>query len=143
MQNFGMSMLWFWLAYLIVTLIGIGHTLFNIVVLHMKSMKDSPGMGEGYEKTKPWHPLYNIVIFSLFGYFYLNGLANPSMGEALLTGLIWAGICLVFDAIGWVMIQHPWSLSFKEFYIDYQPWISLIYLAIFLGPVIGFLIFRI
>lgn len=26
MQNFGMSMLWFWLAYLIVTIIGIGHT---------------------------------------------------------------------------------------------------------------------
>lgn len=115
MQKFGMSMLWFWLAYLIVPLIGIGHTLFNIVVLHIKSMKDSPGMGEGYEKTKPWHPLYNIVVFSLFGYFYINGLTNPSMGEALLTGLIWAGICLVFDAIGWVMIQYPWSLSFKEF----------------------------
>ena len=140
MQNFGMSMLWFWLAYLIVTMIGIGHTLFNIVVLHMKSMKDGPGMGEGYEKTKPWHPLYNIVVFSLFGYLYSNGLENPSMQEALMTGLIWAVICLVFDAIGWVLIKHPWSLSFKEFYIDYQPWISLIYLAIFLGPVIGFLI---
>lgn len=140
MQDFGMCMLWFWLAYLIVTIIGIGHTLFNIVVLHMKSMKDGPGMGEGYEKTKPWHPLYNIAVFSLFGYLYSNGLENPSMQEALMTGLLWAVICLVFDAIGWVLIKHPWSLSFKEFYIDYQPWISLIYLAIFLGPVIGFLI---
>ena len=54
MRNFGYSMLWFWLAYIIVTLIGIGHTIFNITVLHMKSMKDGPGMGEGYEKTKPW-----------------------------------------------------------------------------------------
>lgn len=140
MQDFGMCMLWFWLAYLIVTIIGIGHTLFNIVVLHMKSMKDGPGMGEGYEKTKPWHPLYNIAVFSLFGYLYSNGLENPSMQKALMTGLLWAVICLVFDAIGWVLIKHPWSLSFKEFYIDYQPWISLIYLAIFLGPVIGFLI---
>lgn len=41
---------------------------------------------------------------------------------------------------GWVMIKHPWNLTFKEFYVDYQPWISLIYLAIFLGPVIGFLV---
>ena len=88
MQNFGMSMLWFWIAYLIVTLIAIRHTLFNIVVLHMKSMKDGQGMGEGYEKTKPWHPIYNIVIFSLFGYLYIHGLANPSMREALLTGFI-------------------------------------------------------
>ena len=37
----------------------------------------------------------------------------------------------IYD-IGWVMIKHPWSLSFKEFYIDYQPWITLIYIAIFL-----------
>lgn len=88
MQDFGMCMLWFWLAYLIVTIIGIGQTLFNIVVLHMKSMKDGLGMGEGYEKTKPWHPLYNIAVFSLFGFLYSNDLENPSMQEALMTGLL-------------------------------------------------------
>ena len=140
MMDFGKSMLWFWLAYIIVTLIGIGHTIFNIVVLHMKSMKESPGMGEGYEKTKPWHPLYNIIIFSLFGYLYMHGLETPTLKEALLTGLLWMGICIVFDLLGWVIIKHPWSLSFKEFYIDYQPWITLIYIAIFLGPLVGFLL---
>lgn len=36
MQNFGMSMLWSWIVYLIVTIIGTGQTLFNIVVLPMK-----------------------------------------------------------------------------------------------------------
>ena len=46
MQNFGMSMLWFWIAYVCVTVIGILHTVFNIYVLHMKPM-DSRGMGEG------------------------------------------------------------------------------------------------
>ena len=45
MQNFGMSMLWFWLAYVCVTGIGILHTIFNIYVLHMKPM-DSKGMDE-------------------------------------------------------------------------------------------------
>ena len=55
MQNFGFSMLWFWIAYIIVTLIGILFTIFNIYVLHMKPM-DKESMGEGYEKTKPWHP---------------------------------------------------------------------------------------
>ena len=115
MQNFGMSMLWFWISYLIVTLIGVGHTIFNILVLHMKSMKDGPGMGEGYEKTKPWHPLYNIIMFSLFGYLYMHGLAVPTMMEAVITGAVWAGICIVFDLFGWVIIKHPWSLTFKEF----------------------------
>ena len=63
MQNFGMSMLWFWVCYFLVTAVGVLHTIFNICVLHMKSMKEGPGMGEGYEKTKPWHPLYNIILF--------------------------------------------------------------------------------
>ena len=55
-----------WLAYIVVTFIfGVGHTVFNIVVLKMSSMADGPGMGEGYEATKPWHPLYNILIFPI------------------------------------------------------------------------------
>lgn len=137
MQNFGFSMLWFWTAYIIVTIIGMLHTIFNIYVLKMKP-KDKNGMGEGYEKTKPWHPLYNIVLFSLFGWLYMRGLANSNITEALITGAIWAGICIIFDLIGWVMIKHPWSLTFKQFYIEYQPWITFIYLAIFLGPLIGF-----
>lgn len=133
-------MLWFFIAYTLVTWIGILHTIFNIKVLHMKSMKESPGMGEGYEKTKPWHPLYNIIIFPIFGFLYMNGLSNPTINEALITGLIWTLICIIGDLVGWVLIKHPWRLTFKEFYIDYQPWITLIYIAIFLGPIIGFLL---
>lgn len=138
MEKFGRSMVMFWSAYLIVTCIGILHTIFNIYVLHMKPMDDH-SMGEGYEKTKPWHPLYNILLFTLFGFLYLKGLDRPTLQEALLTGGLWTGICVVFDVFGWVVIKHPWSLSFKEFYIDYQPWISFIYLMIFLGPVAGYL----
>lgn len=139
MQNFGMSMLWFWTSYFLVTIIGILHTIFNIYILHMKPMDDK-SMGEGYEKTKPWHPLYNIILFTIFGFLYMKGISNPSITEALITGTIWSAICIVFDIFGWVIIKHPWSLSFKEFYIDYQPWITLIYIAIFIGPVLGFLL---
>lgn len=34
---------------------------------------------------------------------------------------IWGTMTVVFDLIGWVLIKHSWSLSFKEFYIDYKP----------------------
>jgi len=139
MKDFGWSMLWFWVAYVIVTGIGIAHTVFNIMVLHMKPM-DKDGMGEGYEKTKPWHPLYNIVIFSIFGWLYIRGVSEASFADAVMTGLLWTGICIVFDLFGWVLIKHPWSLSFRGFYVDYQPWITLIYICIFLGPVIGWLV---
>lgn len=136
MGNFGLSMLCFWSAYLIVTLIGILHTLFNIYVLHMKP-KDEDSMGEAYEKTKPWHPLYNLTVFTAFGCLYMANLPCPYVCEAFATSAIWTGLCIVFDLFAWVIIRHPWSLSLREFYIGYQPWISLIYAAIFLGPLLG------
>ena len=139
MQQFGYSMLWFFIAYTIVTWIGIIHTIFNIKVLHMKSMKDSPGMGEGYEKTKPWHPLYNIIVFPVFAYIYLNGLNSLSLIDCIYTSIIWGTITVLGDLVGWVLIKHPWRLTFKEFYIDYQPWITLIYIAIYVSPFIAYL----
>ena len=137
MQNFGYSMLWYWIGYITVTVVGILHTVFNIYVLHMKPM-DANSMGEGYEKTKPFHPLYNIILFPICAYLYLNTLSAPTITDAFITGLIWAGISIVFDLFGWVIIKHPWSLSFREFYVDYQPWISLIYLVILISPLIAF-----
>jgi hypothetical protein len=138
MKNFGLLILWYWVAYFIVTGMGILHTIFNIVVLHMKSMKDSPGMGEGYEKTKPWHPLYNIIVFPIFALLYFNGLETITLSTVISTSLIWGSLTIVFDLLGWVLIKHPWSLTFKEFYIDYQPWITLIYITIYASPFITY-----
>ncbi len=138
MENLGFSILWYWSAYFVVTAIGIMHTVFNILVLHMKSMKDSPGMGEGYEKTKPWHPLYNIIVFPAFACLYFNGLETVTFSNVIATSIIWGTMTIVVDFIGWVLIKHPWSLSLKEFYIDYQPWITLIYIAIYASPLIAY-----
>ena len=138
MENTAYLFLWYFAAYVLVTLIGVLHTVFNITVLHMKSMVDSPGMGEGYERTKPWHPLYKIIIFPPFAYLYLAGLHTVTLQTAVWTGLLWGTVTVVIDVIGWVLIKHPWSLTFKEFYVDYQPWITLIYLTIYASPLIAF-----
>ena len=138
MENTAYLFLWYFAAYVLVTLTGVLHTVFNITVLHMKSMMDSPGMGEGYERTKPWHPLYNIIIFPPFAYLYLAGLHTVTFQTAVWTGLLWGTVTVVIDVIGWVLIKHPWSLTFKEFYVDYQPWITLIYLTIYASPLIAF-----
>ncbi len=143
MQNFWLAVLYYIAAYIIVTVIGILHTIFNIYVLHYKSMKNSPGMGEAYEKTKPFHPLYNLLIFPPFAWLYLLSVSNASIGLALSVGAMWVAITIIGDLIGWVLIKHPWSLSFREFYLDYQPWISLTYLIIFLSPLLAYAIMSI
>ena len=66
-------------------------------------------------------------------------MAEPTIGEGLITGAICLGICIAFDAFGCMIIKHPWSLTFKQFYAEYQQWITLIYIAIFVGPILGYL----
>ena len=82
-KDIGMSLLWYWISYVVVTWIGIAHTIFNILVLHMGSMAQGPGLGEGYEMTKPWHPLYNIILFTVFGLLYLRKVEGLTIKKAM------------------------------------------------------------
>ena len=139
-KDIKMSLIWYAICYVAVTWVGIGHTIFNILVLGMSGMSEGPGLGVGYEMTKPWHPLYNIILFTVFAILYLRKVNDLTVRKAMLTGALWAGISIVIDLVGWVLIKHPLSLTFRQFYIEYQPWITLVYLAMFMAPVIAFLI---
>ncbi len=140
-MNFGAYMLWFWSAYIIVTLAGIGHTIFNWKVLKIENTKEKiTSMYDitAYAKTVPFHPLYNIVIWPIFAYLYLHQAAPVSVWkEAWMLGAGWLIITILFDLFGWVIIRHPWRMTFKEMYLDYQPWITLIYISIFISPLIA------
>ena len=141
-KDIKMSLIWYALCYTAVTWVGIGHTVFNILILGMSGMSEGPGLGMGYEMTKPWHPLYNIILFTISGLLYLRKVNDLTIRKAVLTGALWAGISIVTDLVGWVLIKHPLRLTFRQFYIEYQPWITLVYLAMFVAPVIAFLILK-
>ncbi|MBU3192208.1 hypothetical protein K9O30_22525 [Clostridium bowmanii] len=140
-MNFELSMLWFWSAYVFVTLVGIGHTCFNWKVLKMENKVEKVSSMYDivpYAKTVPFHALYNIIIWPIFSYIYFLQV-NPLniWKEALVLGTSWALITIIFDVFGWVIIKHPWRMTFKEMYVDYQPWITLIYISIFISPFIA------
>lgn len=40
-------------------------------------------MVEWHKRTKQWHNIYNLVIFSIFGFLYVNGLPELSFAEAM------------------------------------------------------------
>jgi hypothetical protein len=140
-MNFGPFWLWFWSAYILVTLVGIGHTIFNWKVLKMEiKVEKVTSMYDivPYAKTVPFHPLYNIIIWPIFAYiFFIHVSPQNVWKEALIIGAGWMIITILFDLLGWVIIKHPWSMTFKEMYVDYQPWITLIYLSIFASPFIA------
>lgn len=139
-MNLEFFILWLCIAYIIVTLIGIGHTCFNWKVLKMKNKKEKiSSMYDivAYTKTVPFHPIYNIIIWPIFSFIYFTQVHSVNIWyDALILGLGWALITIVIDLFGWVIIKHPWKMTFKEMYIDYQPWISLIYISIFVSPFI-------
>ena len=155
--NWKISMLWYWVSYFVVTAIGVGHTIFNGVVLKMETMAQisqtgqqleildtAYGMGTAYAKTVPFHPLYNIIIWSIFAFLYFR-MTKPEKNQwktSLFLGLSWTLITIIFDVFGWVVIKHPWTMTWKAFYIDYQPWITLIYFAIFISTFIGMALYH-
>lgn len=91
-----------------------------------------------YAKTLPYHPLYNILIWPIFAYIYFSMVSPENLWlEAGILSISWGLITIIVDVFAWVLIKHPWSMSWKEMYLDYQPWLTLIYLSIFISPFIG------
>ncbi|CAM4443048.1 Nitroreductase [Paenibacillus tarimensis] len=138
-MDIGLSLLWLTVVYVLITLVGILHTIYNWKFLGMESKQGTkPSKVLAYKKTEPYHPLYNIILFPIFSYIYLVQV-NPAnlYQEALIIAATWTAITIIVDLIGWVLIKHPWYMTFKEMYIDYQPWITLIYISIFVSPFIA------
>jgi len=91
-----------------------------------------------YAKTLPFHPLYNIVVWPIFSKIYFD-MVNPEnlWLDTLIIAITWCFVTIIVDVFAWVLIKHPLSMTWKEMYIDYQPWLSLIYISIFVSPFIG------
>ena len=142
-MEIGLSMLYYWAAYFTATIIGIFHTIYNWKVLKIDTHTEKgtkPSLSPAYLKTKPFHVLYNIVLFPIAAYLYFQATVLSNLWlEALVLAVTWAGITILIDWIGWVVIKHPWSMTYKEMYVDYQPWITLIYVVIFVSPFIAIL----
>ena len=135
----GKAILYFVLAYWIVTILGVILTIAFAVFFYPPSPEElgvPASKAPAYLMTLPFHPLLNLVWLP-FAWLYLGEYATENrMAEAFRLGTLWCAICMIIDLIGWILIQHPWAMTFKEFYVDYQPWITLIYLVIFASPIL-------
>lgn len=140
------SLIYYIIGYLIVTTIASLHFLFNWKVrgqeafdtrLGISALKVNATQFEVFKSTKPFHPIYNIVVFPMVAAWMINNLSNGiSIFKAISIGILWLVYCFLSDIIFWVILPHPWRLTFKELFITYQPWITLAYLAIFISPII-------
>ncbi|AKC88347.1 hypothetical protein WQ53_10635 [Pseudoxanthomonas suwonensis] len=87
--------------------------------------------------TVPFHVLIMVLVWPVFAWLYFRKrVLDPraEVHETFALGLLWLIAAMVVDYVGFVLIDNPWSLTPHELYVVYQPWISLIYLAIFASP---------
>lgn len=125
-------------AYWIVTVLGIVLTILFAAIFKPPSPQElgvPVTRAPAYLMTLPYHPLLNLLWLP-FAWLYLRDFTpDGRLREALKLGAFWVVICILIDLVGWILVPHPWAMTFREFYIDYQPWITLIYLVILVSPV--------
>jgi hypothetical protein len=139
-RRLGVATLYLFLAYWIVTALGILLTIVFAVTLRPFSSGAVPMLQvPAYVMSVPFHPLLNLLVWPVFGWLYLRR-STPNFErqkEAIRLGLFWLLATAVIDLFGWVLLPHPWHMTLDQFYIGYQPWISLIYLVIFISPILA------
>ncbi len=131
--------LYLFLAYCIVTILGILLAIAFAILFNPPAPQQLEvpfTQAPAYLMTLPYHSILNLLVWPWFAWLYLRGLSPdvPFAREGIRLGIFWVVITMIVDLVGWVLIPHPWRMTFKEFYVDYQPWINLIYLIILLAP---------
>ncbi|WCT13873.1 hypothetical protein [Mucilaginibacter jinjuensis] len=129
---------YFFAAYIIVTILASATSVTYGIVFH--TPPPAPGQSvlqaEEFTATVPYHVLIMLIIWPLFAglYFKRPKAAAQVKQETRSLAFFWLVAAMITDLVCFVLIKNPYSLTFHEFYVLYQPWISLIYLAIFLSP---------
>lgn len=127
----------FCVAYVVVTVLAIGLSV-TLGVLGMPTTPQ-PMLNQAYLLSERFLPGMNLLVWGISAWIYFRGRDDlgvvPQRREAFCLGGFWLAAAVVVDYVGFVLIRNPLSLSPHDFYVGQSPWIYLIYLAIFLGPV--------
>ena len=100
-MSLGWLIVLFWTAYVVITLVGVGHTLFNWKVLGIGDRAESkPAVRmldvEAYARTVPYHPVYNLVLWPIAAFIYLVHVARTDLwSAALMLAVVWTGATVV------------------------------------------------
>lgn len=140
LANLKKALLYMLLSYWIVTVKVVLLIIVLGAIFHLPGAAElgvSVGRSPAYLLSMPWHPLVNLPIWLTFSRGYLKHVpADQVQAEGWRLGLLWVLISVVKDYLVWVLIPSPVQMTHYEMYVKYQPWLSLIYLVIFLCPVL-------
>jgi hypothetical protein len=139
--NFKKAIINFILAYILVTILAYSLSIIVGIIFELPSSEDlgvSMFKDPAFVMTVPYHLLINLLAWTVFSYFYFKKKENNKyqLKETLFLASFWLVMAMAVDFTGFVLIKSPFSLTPYQFYIEYQPWISVTYLIVFCSPFI-------
>jgi hypothetical protein len=134
----GRALVVFLLAYVAVTVIAAAFSMVVEVVMHPPPTADKVH-SLSYVLSERFYPLLNFFVWTAFGRIYFGADRDMSAApigqrEAIRLGALWLALALLADFVGFVLIEHPFSLNAHDFYVEQFPWIYLVYVVVFAGP---------
>jgi hypothetical protein len=136
--NYKRAVVTFLFAYILVTILGIALSVGIGMALHLPETAE-PMQNQAYLISERFFPLINLVVWGAFAVVYLRRTQHErseTRREAVALGIFWLAAAVAVDYVFFVLIKNPISLSPHDFYVGQFPWIYLIYVAIFLAPVV-------
>lgn len=140
-MNIFLALIWFLIGFLAVNGLKLLHIQRTVQKLKLKPAYSSLSEPEiitiANRKVQPYSPSYYLVIWLVCSTFYF--LLHDSPGiykDALFTGILWWLLTLILETVIWVKGSHKYKLTWKEMYMNSQPWLSLCYYAVLVSPLI-------
>ncbi len=137
------ALIYFSIAYGVVTVLATATTVTYGIIYHSPQPEElgvSLLKAPSFVATVPYHVLIMLLVWPVFAWVYFKkrgqGNLDKEVRETLRLSFLWLAAAMIVDFVCFVLIKHPWSLTPHEFYVEYEPWISLIYISIFLSPLI-------
>jgi hypothetical protein len=137
------ALVYFFVAYAVVTILATATSVLYGIVYHSPQPEElgvSLLKAPSFTATVPYHVLIMLLVWPAFAWLYFRKRQprnqDGGLAESLRLSFFWLAAAMIVDLVCFVLIKHPFSLTPHEFYVEYQPWISLIYISIFLSPLI-------
>jgi hypothetical protein len=137
------ALIYFFIAYCVVTVLATA-TSVTYGIIYQTPQPEELGVSllkaPSFVATVPYHVVIMLLVWPVFAWMYFRkrrqGNLDKEVRETLRLSCFWLAAAMIVDLVCFVLIKHPYSLTPHEFYVEYEPWISLIYISIFLSPFI-------
>jgi hypothetical protein len=134
------ALIYFLVAYVLVTILAAAVSETYAAINHSRDPRPGESIlqAPAFVATVPYHVLIMLLVWPVFALLYFrkrrSSNAQQERKQTLQLGALWLVSAMLVDFVCFVLIKNRWSLTPHELYVEYQPWISLIYLSIFLSP---------